>query len=213
MRMSHGNWRVLVAGLGAAVLCSGLTAGRAWASPVVYTSESAFIAALSPGYFHDNFGSLSPFNSVPLSVVSATGGTPAVTYDITAPPSGLFINNDSGFNAVGNWVQSQDVIVSLTSGNVYAIGAEFYLCDFNGVKQDGQISISFSDGASGTATSSATGPYGFLGVIDSGLITSMTVTHSSLGYLNMANLYLGGVPEPSSLLLLGLSALAFIRRR
>lgn len=199
--------------IAAVVLCFAGMSGRAWASPVVYTSESDFIAALSPGYFHDDFSALTPFNPTPLPTVAASGGTPLAAYQITAPPSGLFINYDSGLNAVGNWAQSNDMIVSLTSGNVYAIGAEFYLNDINGANKDGDISINFSDGASGVAHSTATGPYGFLGVIDTGLITSMTVTHSGAGFLNIANLRVGGVPEPISGLLLAGLALLVDRRR
>ena len=177
-----------------------------------FTSESSFLAALQPGYYHNDFSTLTAFSG-PLSSVTASGGTPLVSYQITAPSSGLFINNDSGFNAVGNYAQSQDVVLTFTSPGVRAVGAEFYLCNISGVNQNGTISLTFSDGTTGTAPSSATGPYGFFGVIADVDLTSMTIAHNSAGFLNMANLTVQAVPEPSAGCLSLLGAILLLRSR
>ncbi len=198
----------------AAAAVSSIAVSTASATPTVYTSKSAFVSALSAGYYLNDFSALSPFNGAPIATVAGSGGTPAVSYSISAT-GGLFINNDSGLNAVGNWIQADDLNLSVVTGNVYAIGAEFYLNDINGTNLAGTIAVGFSDGASGTATSAPTGPYGFFGVIDpAGGLSSMTVTGSNTGFLNMANLYVAGiVPEPTSLALLAPAGLILSRRR
>ena len=200
-------------------LVAAVFAGAAFgvSAQTVFTSESAFVAALSAGYYQENFSGLTPFNGSPISSLSFGGGTPAVGYQISSGAGGLFINNDSGLNAVGNWVQSFDLTVTFTSPNVYAVGAGFYLNDINGVNQNGIISITFSDGTAGTAPSSASGPYGFFGVIAATPITSMTVSENAAGFLNMANLYTEAspVPEPATaglVFLAGIFGLACVRK-
>jgi hypothetical protein len=187
------------------------------AQTITFTSESAFVAALNSGYYLENFSSLTAFDG-PLASLSFSGGTPTFSYDITAAPAGLFVNNDSGLNAVGNFNSGDDMVVTFTSGNVYAVGAEFYLNNLAGVNQDGTIFLSFSNGTTGSAPSSASGPYGFFGIISATPITSMTVQADVNSFINMANLYSGAapVPEPTTIglgLLGGLVGLACARRK
>lgn len=186
------------------------------AQTTTYTSESAFVAALSSGYYLENFSSQTAFAG-PLASLSFSGGAPMVNYTITADPDGLFINNDSGLNAVGDYNSADDVLVTFTSPEVYAVGAEFYLNNLSGVNQNGSITIKFSDGTTGSAPSSATGPYGFFGIISTTPITSMTVVHDANYFINMANLYTGAnpVPEPRTglALLTGIVGLACARWR
>ena len=138
-------------------------------------------------------------------------------FTITADPAGLFINNDSGLNAVGNYNSGNDVLVTFTSSNVYAAGAEFYLNNLAGANQNGSITINFSGGATGSAPSSATGSYGFFGINSTTPISSMTVVHDANYFINLANLYSGAtpVPEPATglVLLTGIAGLACARWR
>jgi len=198
----------------AALLVGG--AMGASAQSTIYTSESAFVAALPSGYYLENFSSQTAFAG-PLSSLSFSGGAPTVNYTITADPAGLFINNDSGLNAVGNYNSGNDVLVTFTSSNVYAAGAEFYLNNLAGANQNGSITINFSGGATGSAPSSATGSYGFFGINSTTPISSMTVVHDANYFINLANLYSGAtpVPEPATglVLLTGIAGLACARWR
>ena len=94
-----------------------------------YTSESAFVSALPSGYYLENFASQAAFSAP--AALSLSGGTPKVSYQISAPNL-LFINQDQlGNNAAGNNFQSDNVTVSFTTP-VHAVRAEFYLTDING---------------------------------------------------------------------------------
>jgi hypothetical protein len=201
----------------AIVFVIGAIASNATAD-TLYTNQNAFVAALGPGYYAENFSSLTPFAG-PLTSLSFTGGTTTVRYQITAPGSGLFVNRDgSGQNAVGNYAQADSVVVNFSSPNVYAIGAQFYLSNLSGVNQNGTILLSFSDATAGSVPSSSTTtapPYGFFGIIASTPITSMTIANNAAGFLNMTGLITQAgapVPEPATGLML-LAGLAGVLRR
>ena len=192
-----------------------LSAAFSVSAQTTYTSESAFVSALSPGYYLENFASQAAF-SAPASL-SVSGGTPTVSYQISAPNL-LFINQDQlGNNAAGNNFQSDNVTVSFTTP-VHAVGAEFYLTDINGNDVAGSTSIIFSDGTTGNITSTTSGPpYGFFGITSTTPITLLVINASASGFVNMANFYtsVSPVPEPATglVLLTGIAGLACARWR
>ena len=83
-RDSHGLRRTLVA----AVLLAGVTS-IATAATTTYTSRSSFEASLPTGYFFNNFSGVPNAVNAPVSSVSGSGGTPAISYTIAAPTAGL----------------------------------------------------------------------------------------------------------------------------
>ena len=199
-------------------LVAGLVIGAALSvsAQTVYTSESAFVSALAPGYYLETFASQAAF-SAPASL-SLSGGTPTVSYQISAPNS-LFINQDQyGVNAVGNNFQSDNVTISFTTP-VYSVGGEFYLSDIDGFDVAGTTSIIFSDGTTGNIPSTSAGaPYGFFGLVSTTPITSLTINANASGFVNVANFYTSvtPVPEPATaglMLLSGIVGLACARRK
>lgn len=70
-----------------AVLCMAATFSHA--ATISYTDRNLFEAALPTGFYFNDFSTVSNAFSSPVSVVSGSGGTPFVGYEITAPTAGL----------------------------------------------------------------------------------------------------------------------------
>ena len=210
-RDSHGLRRTLVA----AVLLAGV-ASIATAATTTYTSRSSFEASLPTGNFFNNFSGVPDAANAPVSSVSGSGGTPAITYTITAPPAGLGVFPDiSPTKAIGNWNSSQNFVVDFTSGNVFSAGGNVWLTDINGNRQAGSVTMNFSDGSSAVVPSTTTGDYGYLGITaDSAPLTQMTIVGTGgATYLNLSN-FSTAVPEPSTMALVMVAAgIAVVRLR
>ena len=110
---------------------------------VVFTSRAALMAHVSPGYYEENFDSLGGFNSYgPVLSFSGNG----FTYDAFAP-FGLFGIAVSGSdNALSTFAASDSVRLTFTSGNVTAVGGEFFNTDINGGFVPGAIVVTLNDG-------------------------------------------------------------------
>ena len=127
-----------------------LIAAVSISADTVYTSESAFIAALQPGYYFNDFSTLTPFDG-PLPPQYFSGGTPTISYGIHASPGGLLVNqDDGGLNAVGNFTIPGNMVVLFTSRNVYAVGAEYYFSgNILGALDDGNITLTYNEARQG----------------------------------------------------------------
>jgi len=197
----------------ATLVVSLAAAAHGFAQTQTFTSKSAFVGVLPPGYDFNNFSSLTA-GAGPVASFSFTNGSPAVSYTITAPPGGLFVNTPSG-NGIGNYFNTDDLLINFTSGNVHFVGAEFFLSDNNGNRQFGTIALTFSDGTTAVVPSFETGDYGFFGLYSDSVITSLTVANNA-NFLNIANLYssASSVPEPAStaLVILGGAFFCWLRR-
>ena len=202
-KTSTGRRRAAAVGLialGAVSLASVATAGV-----TTFTSRSSFEASLPAGNFFNNFSTVPDAFNSPVGSVSGTGGTPSIGYTITAPSAGLGVFPDAGFKAVGNWNQAQPVVVTFNTGNVFSAGADVWLSDINGTRLEGTITVNYSDGSSVLVPSTATGAFGFAGITtDVAALSTMTFVNNPGGYLNVSNLSVAAVPEPSSLALAGL---------
>ncbi|MBM3875068.1 MAG: PEP-CTERM sorting domain-containing protein [Verrucomicrobia bacterium] len=179
----------------------GLCATAAQAATTTYTSSSSFQSSLPAGYYFNDFVGVPDSPSSPVTSVTGTGGIPTVGYTITAPTSGLGVFPDAGFKAVGNWNRSQDMVVTFNTGNVASAGADIWISDINGNRLAGNVTVNFSDGSSVSVPSTTTGAFGFAGItITDAPLTTMTVVNNNVtGYLNVSNMSVAAVPEPSSL--------------
>jgi len=191
----------------ATVLLGGV-ASIAAAAPTTFTSRSSFEASLPTGDFFNNFSGVPDATNAPVSSVSGSGGTPAISYIITAPTAGLGVFPDiNPTKAVGNWNSGNNVVVDFTSGNVFSAGASVWLTDINGNRQAGSVTVNFSNGSSAVVPSTTTGDYGYLGITaDTGPLTQMTIVGTGGStYVNLSN-FSTAVPEPSTMALVMVAA-------
>jgi len=218
MSRIHRIIRSGLMGCVAAAIGAGLLAQTATAATTTYTSRSSFESSLPAGSFFNNFSSVPDAVASPVTSVTGTGGTPTLGYTITAPTAGLGVFPDAGFKAVGNWNLGQPVVVTLNTGNVFSAGADLWLSDINGNRLAGTITVNYSDGSSVLVPSTTTGAFGFAGITtDVAALSTMTIQNAPGAYLNMSNLSVAAVPEPSSIAATALAVAALagaaLRRR
>lgn len=150
-----------------------------------YNSKSDFLTSLSSGYFLNNFNTI---NNGKIEKVIQSGGTPQVSYTIEASTSGLYARYISDFTSIGTWYSEDNIIITFTSDNVYAVGAEMWLTTMSGYRETGTIYAEFSDGTKESVLSSTSGKLGFIGLKSSNKLTSLTIKKGYLGFINITNL-------------------------
>ena len=185
-----------------------LLSASAFASTVTYSSSASFLANLQPGSYTEGFNGLA--NPAPASF-SGSG----FSYNVSSP---LDIYASGDF--LGTSLPYEELTITFTSGNVTAVGGNFFASLVSDAFAAGVMNIVLSDGtsASFTPTSAAVGSYrGFTSDV---AITSLKLTVSNFPldflYAGLDNLTVGtAVPEPASWLLagLGLAGLFVTRRR
>ena len=189
------------------------------AGPV--TDSATFVAGLAPGYFLNQFTGLTGLLvDNPMSFSGGTGN--AFSYDAAAT-NGLY-----GLPATGStsWLSTNvfgDTLnITFTSGNVTAVGGNFFNTDITGTELTDSVTVLLS-GVSGSVTLPASGdtPVDFWGYLSTPgvFITGLTITPpagTTTDGATVANLYVGavrhdddrGTPEPATFGLLGAGLLA-----
>jgi len=178
------------------------------AAPVVYTSSATFLAQLQPGAYTEGFNGLAEAPPVDFS-----NGTYA--YSLSAP-SDLY--SDGEF--IGTNQIDEALTISFTSGNVKAIGGNFFATNISNDFQAVLISLLLSDGSTESFTP-ATLADSYRGFVSDSFITSLVISgpgaslYASLDNLTVGTLAAATVPEPASLALVGLAiaGLVVTRRR
>lgn len=179
-----------------AILCASSAGGA-----TVYTNQATFISTINPGYYLEDFEATNPpsYNS---------GGFSYTVGGDTIYDSGSFIGNHNPNTAL---------TITFTSGNVTAVGGEFFITDQSDIFLTVPVSITLSDATiiSYTPNSQAE----FRGFVSNGpVITSLTFgAPGPSRFNNLDNLIVGtAIPEPSSIFLMGLlcfiSSLTYRRR-
>jgi PEP-CTERM motif len=177
-----------------------------FASTITYTSSAAFLAQVQPGAYTETFtGLIDP----PAGPAVFSNGT--ISYSASAP-SDIYLAG--GF--LGTSQIDEALTIMFTSGNVNAIGANFFATDISDAFQSVSLTLTLSDGTveTFTPTSFSDSYRGFTSTV---AITSLVISGPGASlYAGLDNLTVGAaVPEPTGLALagLGLAGLLISRRR
>lgn len=193
------------------ICVAGAAMAVAPAMATVYNDSASFLANVQGGYYFNNFASVTPGASAGLSFSDGT-----FSYDVTAGFGGgtgqLF--NDTGLISTDSAVDF--IVVTFTSGNVTAVGGNFWSTDINFFPFAADVTVELSDGQTVTFASSSASD--FRGFTSGSTISSITIDAidplSGPAWSTLDNLYVGAaVPAPGAMALLGLGGLAAARRR
>jgi hypothetical protein len=177
-----------------AALSLGISAAPA--GLLTYVTQPSFVADLPAGYYLNNFSVLPPGVSqndfvAPYHNVGFTNGSPPVGYQIDAAGGDFF--TDYPIDCASTWQEADTLTVTFTTGNVLAVGANFFLADFNGNPTPGLLTVrvNFADGSGVTNTVTSTASptvFGFFGLSSDTPIVSLSVAAASQ-YVTLGNLY------------------------
>lgn len=204
MKFRLHKWRATC--LSALLLALG--AGSARSMVIVFTNRAAFLNALAPGYFEDNFQSVVPGTNV----ASLVRAGPGFTVSHTSP--GFSVYGTSG-GEIGAFTNTGGMLATMDPGTVSAVGANFFLTTIDDLFAPGKLTISLNQSGLTTniditPTDKTTGS--FLGFISDVPVVSLSVSAGSAGKFTTYDNFIVGVPEPQGLLWLGLAAW-LVRRR
>jgi hypothetical protein len=186
-----------------------LLSASAFATTTVYTDSASFLSQIAPGGYTESFNGLDNSHSA-----SFSNGTFA--YTLSSPGDIYF----SG-TYVSNSLPSEPLTITFTSGNVKAVGANFFITDFGDNFFSTAMTVTLDDGTTRTFTPGSESA-GYRGFVSDSFITSLTISAAPESfYSSLDNLTVGttvavpAVPEPGTwaLMGLGLAGIAFAARR
>lgn len=176
-----------------------------------YTSEAAFLAAIDPVYYLEDFSNLSYGDIAGDPTWAAPGGN---GYGWTASATNGVWSNDS---AMSTNVAGDALVITFTGLPVTAFGGLLNNTDIDGFAQGGTITLTMSNGDNMTVNDGS-----FLGWVGSTAVSSASLTAqdsptNTNNWPQLDHSYTGSmassVPEPASMAVLGLGAIALLRRR
>lgn len=190
------------------VLALAMLPALSFATTVTYTNSAAFLANVGAGSYTNTFTGLSDASSGLFS-----GG--GFSYKASAP-SDIYVS--AGF--LGTNQIDEVLTIDFTSGNVTAIGANFFATDISDAFQSVSLTVALDDGTTTTFTPSSIAD-GFRGFTSDHIITQLTISapgaslYSGLDDLTVGVSKIGAtVPEPTSWMLVSLALFgAFFTRR
>jgi PEP-CTERM motif len=185
------------------IAASGLFTIGAAQGATIFTSQATFLSAITGSIYTEAFTATAPPNYLGGGLgynVSTGTGVAGKVYN-----SGAFIGT----------IDQTTFTLNFTTGNILAVGGNFYVTDIADVFTAASTTVTLSDGTSDTFTPSSTTE--FRGYVATTALTSLTMSGTSGGVYNTVdNITVSGipVPEPGSAGLLGFGVLGLgLRRR
>jgi hypothetical protein len=180
---------------------------NARAEVITYTDPTAFQAALAPGSYLNTFSSLAANTQYSSPQRFSSGG---FSYNVVGDPGGGLFSGQPGEPWIGNEKRGPTE-VDITGGTVTAIGLNVFTTNDLNAPDGGPITVTVN--GVGLFTFASTSTSTFIGFTDTVPITSLVVSSSrSTEFTALTNLTVGmvtpsAVPEPSSLVLVGLGSI------
>ena len=184
-----------------------LTAGAS----VVYENEASFLTAIQAGYYLEEFDGYT-YGSYQGDTLNLSQGGWAYTISADGPVNSTLYSGDGNMstNNATDWLR-----VDFTGDPVTAVGGWFFAGDIGGYYIPGPMIIELSDGT--YYEFDPVNTTDFRGFTTSEPITWMTIEATDVGgvpaWATMDHFYVGAVPAPGVLALLGLAGLVRSRRR
>ena len=182
------------------------------ASADVFTDSASFMSALEPGAYTNDFSDTFAGPSGDLMYSGGGFSYTVGTANALGPAiSGLF--NDPGLVSTDN--AGDGILVTFTSGNVTAVGGNFWSTDINFQAAPATVTITLDDGTTEIFSSSSSIDFrGFTSVSTISSIFIDTDDAAAPTWSAMDNLTVGtNIPAPGTAALLGLGGLVATRRR
>lgn len=201
-----------------ALLCVA-TAAPSFAA-VVYTTQASFAAALTPGFFAQNFQSASiGGHATPWNFAGGAGN--AFTFTASTPAQAFLVfdiasNRYLTTSGQPTTAWSAPITFTFTGAPVYAVGGSFFFTSAGGSVVNGNVAISVN-GSSAAALTGQTNTT-FWGIISNSPITSLVITpDATQRFVSVDNFIVGTstIPAPGvgALGALMMGTLAARRRR
>jgi hypothetical protein len=191
----------------AALLCA---AAAAQAGITVYTSQAAFLAAVSaPGVDTYNDLTLTQYGEM----LHRTAG--AYTYDVYSAGQLWGAGGAGGDGWLSNGNRVNPIVFSNFGGGVTAFGGNFFGSNVAGQFTSGNVLLTGIDGSVVTYTLNNASATNFLGFVSSTPLTAITLGTDGGPYWATANNVVLAVPEPATygMLLAGLGFVGVMMRR
>ena len=179
-----------------------------------YTDETDFLNNVQPGFYTEDFSSV-PTGAQGTLSFSGNGFSYDVSSTIGMDPGsdgsgGLF--NDPGLLSLN--LATDALEIAFTSGNVTAVGGDFFASDFSFLEIPADVTVNLNDGSSISFSGSSFAGFTSSSVISSVVIDASDATLGAPAWPTVDNLIVGSqIPAPAGLALLGLGGIGAARRR
>lgn len=185
---------------------------------ITYTSQPAFVANLTPGYYGETYASQSTGgHGTPWNFAGGAGN--AWSYAATTSAQAFLVFDLSGDRYLTTsgefgtgW--ARPITLTFTGAPVYAVGGSFFYTTAGGAISGGTVALGLSDGGSALLTGQSNST--FWGYISTTPITSLTFTNDATNHFaSIDNLIVGTspLPAPATVMLLGVAGCFGTRRR